>query len=148
MHAVLGLLELDGGRGLEYLLGHFHRFQPKLLIDLFTNDRVAIVKGWQTVQEDGLGTTAELHHPLGHLVGLQELDALAERRLASAEEVLEQVLVATDVALCPYRSMSASGALATLISAGRPIVTGRHCFGCTAGAGSSCTGALTAETPV
>lgn len=39
-----------------------------------------------------------------------------------SEEVLEQVLVATDVALCPYRSMSASGALATLISAGRPIV--------------------------
>jgi glycosyltransferase involved in cell wall biosynthesis len=40
-----------------------------------------------------------------------------------AEDVLEQVLAATDVALAPYRSMSASGALATLISAGRPIVT-------------------------
>lgn len=26
---------------------------------------------------------------------------------------------------------------------GRPIATGSHCFGCTAGAGSSCTGALT-----
>jgi len=39
------------------------------------------------------------------------------------EEELEQVLAATDVALCPYRSMSASGALTTLISAGRPIVT-------------------------
>ena len=39
------------------------------------------------------------------------------------EDVLEQVLVAADVALCPYRSMSASGALATLISAGRPLVT-------------------------
>ncbi len=39
------------------------------------------------------------------------------------EEVLEQVLAATDVALAPYRSMSASGALATLISAGRPIVS-------------------------
>jgi radical SAM/Cys-rich protein len=25
---------------------------------------------------------------------------------------------------------------------GRPIVTGRHCFGCTAGAGSSCAGAI------
>ena len=25
----------------------------------------------------------------------------------------------------------------------RPIVTGRHCFGCTAGAGSSCGGATT-----
>lgn len=39
------------------------------------------------------------------------------------EAQLEQVLSATDVALAPYRSMSASGALATLISAGRPIVT-------------------------
>jgi hypothetical protein len=26
--------------------------------------------------------------------------------------------------------------------AGRPIVTGQHCFGCTAGAGSSCGGAI------
>ena len=40
-----------------------------------------------------------------------------------SEEELEQVLAATDVALAPYRSMSASGALATLISAGRPIVS-------------------------
>ncbi len=39
------------------------------------------------------------------------------------EGELEQVLVATDVALCPFRVMSASGALATWISAGRPIVT-------------------------
>lgn len=39
-----------------------------------------------------------------------------------SEPELEQVLAATDVALSPYRSMSASGALATLISAGRPIV--------------------------
>ena len=38
------------------------------------------------------------------------------------EAELEQVLVATDVALCPFRVMSASGALATWISAGRPIV--------------------------
>ena len=35
---------------------------------------------------------------------------------------LEIVLAATDVALCPFREMSASGALATWISAGRPIV--------------------------
>jgi glycosyltransferase involved in cell wall biosynthesis len=39
------------------------------------------------------------------------------------EAELEQVLVATDVGLCPFRIMSASGALATWISAGRPIVT-------------------------
>jgi hypothetical protein len=26
---------------------------------------------------------------------------------------------------------------------GRPILTGEHCFGCTAGAGSSCGGATT-----
>jgi glycosyltransferase involved in cell wall biosynthesis len=39
------------------------------------------------------------------------------------EDQLEQVLAATDVALCPFREMSASGALATWISSGRPIVT-------------------------
>jgi glycosyltransferase involved in cell wall biosynthesis len=39
------------------------------------------------------------------------------------DEDLERVLVATDVALCPFRAMSASGALATWISVGRPIVT-------------------------
>lgn len=39
------------------------------------------------------------------------------------DEELEAVLVATDVALCPFRAMSASGALATWLSVGRPIVT-------------------------
>jgi glycosyltransferase involved in cell wall biosynthesis len=38
------------------------------------------------------------------------------------EEDLEAVLAATDVALCPFERMSASGALATWLSAGRPIV--------------------------
>jgi len=31
-----------------------------------------------------------------------------------------------------------------VLLAGRPVVTGRHCFGCTAGCGSSCGGALVA----
>jgi glycosyltransferase involved in cell wall biosynthesis len=35
---------------------------------------------------------------------------------------LEGILAATDVAVCPFREMAASGALATWISAGRPIV--------------------------
>lgn len=39
-----------------------------------------------------------------------------------SDEQLAQVLAATDVALCPFRTMSASGALATWISSGRPIV--------------------------
>ena len=39
------------------------------------------------------------------------------------DETLNEVLAATDVGLCPFREMSASGALATWISAGRPIVT-------------------------
>lgn len=39
------------------------------------------------------------------------------------EPELEQVLAATDVALCPFERMSASGALATWISSGRSIVT-------------------------
>ena len=39
------------------------------------------------------------------------------------EDELERVLAATDVAVCPFERMSASGALATWFSAGRPIVT-------------------------
>jgi glycosyltransferase involved in cell wall biosynthesis len=39
------------------------------------------------------------------------------------EEELGRYLAATDVAACPYRDLSASGALATWISTGRPIVT-------------------------
>ena len=38
------------------------------------------------------------------------------------DDQLEQVLAATDIALCPFERMSASGALATWFSAGRPIV--------------------------
>ncbi len=38
------------------------------------------------------------------------------------DDELERVLAATDVALCPFERMSASGALATWFSAGRPIV--------------------------
>ncbi len=38
------------------------------------------------------------------------------------DDELVRVLAATDVALCPFERMSASGALATWLSAGRPIV--------------------------
>jgi hypothetical protein len=40
----------------------------------------------------------------------------------------------------PARTIWDVGDLAAL--AGAPIATGAHCFGCTAGAGSSCGGAL------
>jgi glycosyltransferase involved in cell wall biosynthesis len=36
---------------------------------------------------------------------------------------LTTILAATDVALCPYREMSASGSVSTWISTGRPLVT-------------------------
>lgn len=39
------------------------------------------------------------------------------------DDQLELVLAATDIGLCPFERMSASGALATWISSGRPIVT-------------------------
>jgi glycosyltransferase involved in cell wall biosynthesis len=38
------------------------------------------------------------------------------------DEDLDTVLAATDLALCPFRDMSASGALSTWISTGRPIL--------------------------
>ncbi len=41
----------------------------------------------------------------------------------------------------PRRTIWQVRTLATLV--GRPIATGGHCFGCTAGSGSSCSGALT-----
>ncbi len=36
---------------------------------------------------------------------------------------LAQIMAATDVALCPFREMSASGSVSTWISTGRPLVT-------------------------
>jgi glycosyltransferase involved in cell wall biosynthesis len=61
----------------------------------------------------------------------EELEACA-RELGVADRVLftgyvpdamlATILAATDVALCPYRDMSASGSLSTWISTGRPIV--------------------------
>lgn len=62
----------------------------------------------------------------------EELEAYA-RELGVADRVrftgyvpdaeLERILAATDVAVCPFRDMSASGSLATWISTARPIVT-------------------------
>ena len=39
------------------------------------------------------------------------------------DEELTTIMAATDVALCPFREMSASGSVSTWISTGRPIVT-------------------------
>jgi glycosyltransferase involved in cell wall biosynthesis len=39
------------------------------------------------------------------------------------DEELEQVMAATDVAVCPFRDISASGSVSTWISTGRPIVS-------------------------
>jgi glycosyltransferase involved in cell wall biosynthesis len=39
------------------------------------------------------------------------------------DEELQQVMAATDVAVCPFRDMSASGSVSTWISTGRPIVS-------------------------
>lgn len=62
----------------------------------------------------------------------QELEAFAAE-LGVADRVrfagyvpdqrLTTILAATDVALCPFREMSASGSVSTWISTGRPIVT-------------------------
>jgi glycosyltransferase involved in cell wall biosynthesis len=40
-----------------------------------------------------------------------------------SESELRQVMAATDVAVCPFRDMSASGSVSTWISTGRPIVS-------------------------
>lgn len=67
----------------------------------------------------------------GHEAFYQELMALAEKKGVRdrirvtgylSESELEQYLVATDLAVCPFRQTSASGSLSTWISVARPIL--------------------------
>ena len=115
--AALGLAD----RRVVTLLGHIiKRRGHSLLIDAMRElpeDVIALF----------VGTTRPGRESIGQALEEQALDAGVAERVRFmgylAEEGLEQVLAATDVAVCPFQSMSASGALATVISAGRPIVT-------------------------
>ena len=103
------------------LLGHIIRRRGhSLLIDAMRElpqDVIALF----------VGTTRQGREFIGQALEERAVEAGVAERVRFMgyvpEDRLEQVLAATDVAVCPFQSMSASGALATLVSAGRPIVT-------------------------
>lgn len=102
------------------LLGYMtKRRGHQLVIDALTelpDDVIALFVGSTIEGRDHVGEALEEH--------AAEMGVADRVRFMGyvPEAELERVLAATDVALCPFRSMSASGALATWISAGRPIV--------------------------
>lgn len=114
--AALGL----SGQRVVTLLGYLtkrrgHRLVMDALLDL-PDDVTALFVGSVIEGRDHVAQELRAH---------AEAIGVAERvRFLGylPEDELEQVLASTDVALCPFRFMSASGALATWISAGRPIV--------------------------
>ena len=74
VHTVLRLIEYDGLRTLENLVGYFHAVQAELLEDAFSDGGVQIVEGRQAVHEYGIGTG--LPHDIGgDPIGKQILDA-------------------------------------------------------------------------
>ena len=110
-----------GDRRVITLLGYLTRRRGhRLVIDALPHlgsDVIALFVGSPIEGRDHVATELSAH---AHAIGVGE----RVRFLGYVpEDRLEEVLVATDVALCPFRAMSASGALASWISAGRPIVT-------------------------
>ena len=51
MHAVFCFVEDDGGLRFKDFFGDFHAIETVLLVHLFADFRVAVVKGGQAVQE-------------------------------------------------------------------------------------------------
>jgi glycosyltransferase involved in cell wall biosynthesis len=113
-------LDLDGRRAIT-LLGHLtKRRGHRLVIDALAQlpeDIIALFVGAPIEGRDHVREALQAHaNELGLANRVRFMGYLPE-------EQLECVLAATDVALCPFERMSASGALATWISSGRPIVT-------------------------
>jgi glycosyltransferase involved in cell wall biosynthesis len=114
--AALGI----GDRRVITVLGYIHRRKGHdLVVDalpLLPADRIVAFVGTATAEHRGY--LAALERRARKLVG--------EGRLIVTgfvdEPTLERWLVATDVAVCPFRFFSASGSLATWISAARPVV--------------------------
>jgi glycosyltransferase involved in cell wall biosynthesis len=103
------------------LLGHMTRRRGhRLVIDALAElpeDVTAVFVGTPIEGRDHIATELASHAEAVGVSGrVRFLGYVPDERL-------EEILAATDVALCPFRAMSASGALATWLSAGRPIVT-------------------------
>jgi glycosyltransferase involved in cell wall biosynthesis len=102
------------------LLGFIHeRKGHRLLIEALPHlpkDIVVVFAGSPAPGSNGI---------VSHLLAAAESLGVADRvRITGylAEPQFEEYLIATDVAVCPFRSISASGSLSTWISAGRPII--------------------------
>jgi glycosyltransferase involved in cell wall biosynthesis len=113
-------LDLDGRRVLTLLGFMTKRRGHRLVIDALPSlpdDVMVLFVGSTIVGRDHVRRDLERHAAdVGVADRVRFMGYLPEAEL-------EEVLVATDVALCPFRLMSASGALASWISVGRPIVT-------------------------
>jgi glycosyltransferase involved in cell wall biosynthesis len=114
--AALGL----AGKRVITLLGHIikrrgHRLVIEALQDL-PDDVVALFVGQPLLDREYMVEQFKEY--------ADKLDVAERVRFTGfvPESELERILAATDVSLSPYRYMSASGALSTLISVGRPIV--------------------------
>jgi glycosyltransferase involved in cell wall biosynthesis len=102
------------------LLGYIHeRKGHRLLIEALKqlpDDVVAVFAGAPAPSSNGIVEDLRaLADSLGVATRLRITGYLPEQQL-------EQYLMATDVAVCPFRSLSASGSLSTWISTARPIV--------------------------
>ena len=109
-----------GGRRVVTLLGYIHgRKGHRLLIEALAQlpeDVVAVLAGGPVGQDSTV---------VNDLLALAERLGVAERvRITGylAEEELNSYLAATDLAVCPFRDVSASASLSTWISATRPLL--------------------------
>jgi glycosyltransferase involved in cell wall biosynthesis len=109
-----------GERRLITVLGYIHRRKGHDLVV----DSLALLPSDVMVAFVG-GATADHARELDSLVR-RARKLIGEERFAVTgyvdEPTLERWIAATDVALCPFRFFSASGSLATWLSAARPIV--------------------------
>jgi glycosyltransferase involved in cell wall biosynthesis len=109
-----------GGRRVVTLLGYIHgRKGHRLLIEALAQlreDVVAVLAGGPVRQDTAI---------VNDLIALAERLGVADRvRITGylAEEELNSYLAATDLAVCPFKDVSASASLSTWISATRPLL--------------------------
>src|SRR4051794_36015690 len=76
VHAVLGLVEHDRLRRLEHLVGDFECIEARLVVEVLTDLRVAVVERRQAVHELHLRVARGLQQVGVHLIWLQYGDAL------------------------------------------------------------------------
>src|SRR4051794_10051013 len=84
VHAVLGLVEDDRGRGFEDLLGHLHLGDPEMRGEVGADLRVGVVEGREAVHEPGVRVAGGTHRVRVDLVGPHLRDPLGPHLLGLA----------------------------------------------------------------